>query len=188
MDKPAPLKTGKFFRWKELAADLNIGERGLRHLLKDGKLSKLARGLYYVPRPSVYGPVPPEAEELVAAFLRDSNFLLVSPNNYNSLSLGTTQLYNITWVYNHKLQGTFVLGNRPFEFRKKQRFPQYLTQEFLLVDMLNNLDELAEDKSRILAITKRRLSLSGISKQMQDAVQNYGSYATRKLFASWAIK
>jgi hypothetical protein len=38
---------------------------------------------------------------LVESFLKDSDFLMVKPNLYNTLGLGLTQLYNTTWVYNH---------------------------------------------------------------------------------------
>ena len=53
------------------------------------------------------------------AFLRDHRFLLTSPNAYNSLAFGTTQLYNQTVVYNHKRHGQFELGGgRVFEYEK----------------------------------------------------------------------
>ena len=41
----------------------------------------------------------------MAAFLRDKDFLVFSPSAYNTLGLGTTQLYNRTLVYNHKPTG-----------------------------------------------------------------------------------
>jgi hypothetical protein len=41
----------------------------------------------------------------------------------------------------------FTLGNRQYDFRVKPRFPKRLSDEFLFVDALNNLGELAEDKT-----------------------------------------
>lgn len=72
---------------------------------------------------------------------------MVSPNAYNSLGVGTTQLYDKTVVYNHKRHGTFSLGGRNFEFRMKPTFPKALSKEFLLVDLVNNLDRLAERRN-----------------------------------------
>jgi hypothetical protein len=43
--------------------------------------------------------VPPAEETLIRSFLKDDRFLLTSPNVYNSLGIGTTQLYNKQLVY-----------------------------------------------------------------------------------------
>ena len=80
---------------------------------------------------------------------RDKEFLVFSPSSYNAVGLGTTQLYNRTLVYNHKRHGVFRLGNRQFDFRVKPRFPKKLSREFLYVDLLNNLEELAEDRAHV---------------------------------------
>ncbi|MEI9899953.1 MAG: hypothetical protein WDN31_07155 [Hyphomicrobium sp.] len=54
-------------------------------------------------------------------------FLLTAPNAYNSLGVGTTQLYDMTVVYNHKRHGAFTLGSRRFDFRVKPAFPKSLS-------------------------------------------------------------
>jgi hypothetical protein len=95
----------------------------LRQLQKDGTLTKLSGGLYYCPKKTTFGEAPAEDEKLVEAFLKDRRFLLTSPNAYNALGVGTTQLYNQTVVYNHKRHGSFKLGGRMFEFRMKPYFP-----------------------------------------------------------------
>jgi hypothetical protein len=128
--------------------------------------------------------VPPKDDELVEAFLKDENFLLLSPNSYNSLGLGTTQLYNKTMVYNHKRHGIFKLGNRSFEFRVKPRFPKKVDKEFLLVDLLNNLDSLAENKGNVLAMVEKQLNKFEISK-LQKTVSAYGAGRTKKRVSSW---
>lgn len=145
---------------------------------------KLAPGLYYAPRNSTFGALPPDDGELVAAFLRDKDFLLFSPSAYNSAGLGTTQLYNRTLVYNHKRHGVFKLGNRQFDFRMKPRFPKKLTPEFLFVDALNNVGELAEDKTEVLARGRGRAA-SFDRQRLQRAVETYGSVATKKRLAGW---
>ena len=72
--------------------------------------------------------------------------------------VGTTQLYDKTVVYNHKRHGNFSLGGRKFDFRVKPSLPRTLSREFLLVDLVNNLDRLAESKKEVLARVKERRS------------------------------
>jgi hypothetical protein len=84
--------------------------------------------------------------------------LVASPNAYNSLGVGTTQLYDKTVVYDHRRHGDFVLGGRKFAFRMKPAFPKTLSREFLLVDLVNNLDRLAETKKEVLARVRERVA------------------------------
>ncbi|KAA0893124.1 hypothetical protein FQ179_09810 [Pusillimonas sp. ANT_WB101] len=147
-------------------------------------MKKLAQGLYHSPKQSAFGLLPPADGLVVESFLRDKDFLVFSPSAYNTVGLGTTQLYNRTLVYNHKRHGVFTLGNRQFDFRIKPRFPKKLSPEFLFVDLLNNLDELAEDHDAVLHQAHVKLS-SFDSTRLERAVENYGSMATRKRFREW---
>jgi hypothetical protein len=178
------LHAGRVYRREELSAWSRSVDRDLQQLVGGGFLQKLAQGLYYAPRQSTFGALPPDDEEVVGAFLRDSDFLIFSPNAYNSLGVGTTQLYNTTWVYNHKRHGRFQLGNRSYEFRSKPKFPRTVTPEFLLVDMLNNLDMLAEDKDLLLGRVRSRFADMD-PKRLKKAMADYGSVATRKLTRYW---
>jgi len=178
------LRAGKVYRREDLANVSNAVDRHLRELVAGGALKRLAQGLYYAPKKSAFGLLPPEDRALIAAFLRDKDFLVFSLSSYNTLGLGTTQLYNKTLVYNHKRHGLFSLGNRQFDFRVKPRFPKKLTPEFLLVDAINNLDELAEDKNQVLQLAARKLS--GFDQvNLTLAVARYGSVATKKRFGQW---
>lgn len=178
------LRAGKVYRREDLTQVSNAVDRHLRELVSGGALKRLAQGLYYAPRKSVFGILPPDDQELVAAFLRDKDFLVFSPSSYNALGLGTSQLYNKTLVYNHKRHGLFSFGSRQFDFRVKPRFPKTLTPEFLLVDAINNLDELAEDKNQVLQMVERKLS--GFDQaSLKQAVSDYGAVATKKRFLRW---
>ena len=181
------LKKGHVYRREDLLSDSNAVDRHLKQLLEAGDLEKLAQGLYYAPKSSAFGRVPPKDEDLVEAFLKDENFLLLSPNSYNSMGLGTTQLYNKTVVYNHKRHGLFKLGNRNFEFRMKPRFPKKVDKEFLLIDLLNNLDSLAEDKDAILVNTEQQLDKFEVSKLLKT-VSAYGAARTKKRISSWLLQ
>jgi len=174
------LKRGKVYRRAELSQWSASVDRHLEGLLAEGTLQKLSQGVYYYPKATPFGTPPPEEEELVRSFLKDDRFLLTSPNAYNSLGVGTTQLYNTRTVYNHKRHGEFELGNRKFDFRVKPHFPQKVTPEFLLVDLVNNLGTLAEDKQQVLKNVVAKVGLMDNSKLVQ-AVKNYGNAGAKKI-------
>jgi hypothetical protein len=177
------LRGGQVYRRSELSEWSNAVDRHLDELLQEGVLEKLSPGLYYVPKTSAFGKVPPEEDVLVQSFLKDGRFLLLSPNSYNSLGVGTTQLYNKKVVYNHKRHGKFKLGNREFEFQLKHHFPAKITEEFLLVDLANNLDNLAEDRNEVLNKLLNKASQMP-KKKLKHAVTAYGTIKTKKLLKS----
>ena len=119
---------------------------------------------------------------LSAPSSRTDRFLVASPNAYNSLGVGTTQLYDKTVVLNHKRHGLFSLGGRTFDFRVKPSFPRSLSPEFLLVDLVNNVDRLAESKNDVLARVKDRAS-SYDAPRLERFARDYGNVRTKKFFA-----
>jgi len=174
------LKRGQVYRRTDLAQWSNAVDRHLELLVQDGTLQKLSHGMYYYPRQTAFGQAPPDEESLVRSFLKDDRFLLTSPNTYNSLGVGTTQLYNKRTVYNHKRHGDFKLGNRNFSFRVKPHFPKKATQEFLLVDLVNNLDALAEDKQEVLKKLAFKVQTMDM-KKLAQSVFEYGNAKTKKV-------
>ena len=144
------LRPGQVYRRKDLARWSTAVDRHLRQLVMEGCLEKVANGLYMVPRQTRFGPAPAKPEKLVETFLGDDRFLMVSPNAYNGLGVGTTQLHNVPVVYNHKRHGRFKLDGREYDFRMRSTVPSRLTQEVLLVDLLHNLVRLPEDASGVL--------------------------------------
>jgi hypothetical protein len=177
------IKPGQVYRRSDLEYYSSAIDRHLSMLTKDGSLLKLNHGIYYAPRSSKFGIVPPDDAVLVESFLKDSDFLLVKPNFFNALGLGLTQLYNTTWVYNHKRKGEFKLNGKTFEFKIKSSFPNKLTKEFLLVDLLNNLDELAEDQNKALRNLPNKLSDFN-DVELLRVTQQYGSGKTKQLLKS----
>ncbi|WP_316168733.1 MULTISPECIES: DUF6088 family protein [unclassified Bradyrhizobium] len=175
------LKPGQAYRRADLARWSASVDRHLRELVKSGTLRKLSGGLYVYPKETEFGPAPPADKEVVAAFLKEKSFLLASPNAYNSLGVGTTQLYDRTVVYNHKRHGDFQLGKRKFAFRMKHRFPKALTREFLLVDLVNNVDQLAEAKDELLKRVAEHAAKSD-PKQLRRMVREYGNERAKKFF------
>jgi hypothetical protein len=175
------LRPGQVYRRGELTRWSKAVDRHLKQLQDDGTLTKLAPGLYSYPKKTVFGKAPAKDDKLIETFLRDNRFLVASPNAYNGLGVGTTQLYDKVVVYNHKRHGTFLLGGRTFEFRMKMSFPKTLSREFLLVDLVNNLDRLAESKKEVLTRVSERVT-SYDAPRLQRAARHYGNVRTKKFF------
>lgn len=174
---------GRTYRRAEVAAWSKSVDRDLRTLVRQGALKKLRGGIYFRPQQSVFGEVPVDDHERVRSFLKDDRFLLTSPNAYNALGLGMTQLYNKQWVYNHKRHGDFDLGGRAYAFRVKHHFPLGTpTPEFLLVDLVNNVDELAEDREVVLRKVRERAATMD-SNRLGQAVGEYGNASAQRFFA-----
>jgi hypothetical protein len=177
----AKLRPGQTYRRADLAQWSTAVDRHLKEAVQAGALTKLAGGICYSPKLTAFGKAPPEDETLIATFLRGGSFLLASPTAYNGLGIGTTQLHNRTVVYNHKRHGEFALGGRTYDFRMKPTFPKKLTREFLLVDLVNNLDRLGETSTEVLERVKDRLSSSDTAR-LRKVAQTYGSQRAKKFF------
>lgn len=177
------LKPGSVYRRDDLAKWSNAVDRHISELLEGGMLEKLGAGLYLRPKQSTFGSTPPSDTDLVAAFLKDNRFLITSYNAYNQLGVGTTQLYNETIVYNHKRHGRSTFKGRSFDFRRKAFFPKKVTEEFLLVDLVNNIDQLAEDKESLLGKVQEKANKLE-SKSLKRISHEFGTVSTRKFFDS----
>jgi len=174
------INRGEVYRRSDLEYYSAAIDRQLAQLIKGGQLVKLNQGLYYAPMQSKFGVVPPDDHLLVERFLKDEDFLLISPNAFNTLGLGLTQLYNTMWVYNHKRKGEFILNGKSFDFKLKNSFPQKITREYLLVDLLNNFESLAEDKKNIVdKLTKNVLSFN--MDALMKATQQYGNGTAKRI-------
>jgi hypothetical protein len=175
------LRPGHVYRREDLLPWSRAVDRHLKQLVGDGTLTKLAGGLYLRPKDTVFGKAPPDDDKLVESFLKDNRFLLASPKTYNQLGVGTTQLYDETVVYNHKRHGRFSLGGRVFDFRVKPSFPKSLSKEFLLVDLVNNVDQLAENREQVLKHVKQQV-LSTNRARLERYARAYGNVRARKFF------
>lgn len=177
------LKPGQVYRRADLTQWSNAVDRHLKQLVEDGTLQKVSQGVYAYAKQTSFGKAAPEDYKLVETFLKTNDFLLFSSNIYNALGVGTTQLYNEQVVYNRKRHGKFKLGNRTFNFQMKPYFPKEVSKEFLLVDLVNNINKLAEEQDVVLARVSHVAAHMDATSLKRD-VQRYGGIRARKLFAS----
>ena len=139
--------------------------------------------MFYFPELSSFGPTPAKEEELIRKYLDGNRFLIMSPNLYNRLGVGTTQLYNTRIVYNSKRHGEVIFDKRKFSFQRKSHFPNKITPEYLVVELVNNLDKLAEDKEEIIKRLSFKISSFNL-RYLKKAISDYGSSKSKKIFAS----
>jgi hypothetical protein len=124
------LTPGQVYRRSDLEKWSRSVDRDVAVLVDNGVLVKVSQGLYQCPQRSRYGVLPVNTDKLLTSFLKDDDYLVTSPNDYNALGLGTTQLYNFQVIYNHKRHGRFELGGQVFEFQRKPRFPKKRLSNF----------------------------------------------------------
>lgn len=175
----ASLVPGQVYRRADLATQSSNVDRHLAKLVAEGRLKKLSQGVYSAPKATAFGEAPPNTESLIKTFLKDDHFVVYGPSQFNSLGLGTTQLYNRLVVFNRKRVGEFTLGERTYFFHRWREAPKQLTTEFLVVELLNRLDELAEDRDQILKKLKDKLQDFNRRRLLLSA-SRYGTLSTQK--------
>ncbi len=175
-------RRGQVYRRADLLSLSDSIDRHLKQLVEEGMLTKLEFGLYYYPTQASFGAVPPTDKVLVRAFLKGDRFLLTSPNVYNTLGVGLTQLYNTTWVYNRKRHGRFRIGKRRLDFRMKRDFPKTLSEEFLLVDLVDNFHCLSDENYEARHESVKRRALRMNAKVLAKNVRKYGGRKAKKFF------
>ncbi len=175
------LVPGQTYRRSDLAPFSSNVDKYLAQLVQDGELKKVAYGLYAVPRSTVFGEALPEERSLLQSFLKDDHFVVYSPSQFNLLGLGTTQLYNRVIVFNRKRVGEIELGSRSFYFHRWREAPKELSLEFLAVECVNRLNELAEDREQIVVKMKEKLPQFD-QRRLRHAILHYGNSSTQKKF------
>ena len=180
------LSAGEVYSWDHLTECSKSPGRDIKRLLDEELLNKVGPGLYLFPKKSRFGTVPPSAQQVVNVFLKTDDFLFVSPNYYNGLGLGLTQLKNEVFVYNKKRHGDVKLSNRTYHFKLKVKgYPKELTKEYLLVDLVNNLDEVGESSSILLRKIADSVQANEFNNtQLFMLAKQYGHVYTKKFFVA----
>jgi len=179
--KTPRLKEGRVYRTEKFR-DLDSNPTRLVNRLV--RLTPLSKGLYYAPRESSFGPVPPREDEVLRAFFRGKPYLRTGPSTWNALGLGATMVEVWPLVYNTTRSGRVELAGKPFELRRV-RFPRQPTPEFFVVDLIENrgragLDVTVARHALVQALKAGRFSREG----MEDMAGRFGTQATRDFVQS----
>lgn len=170
---------GRIYRRSDFVSFSSNIDRNLAILVEEGKLKKIAHGLYMAAKNTAFGPVSPDYNLLIKAFLKDDHFVIYGPSQFNSLELGTTQLYNQLIVFNRKRVGEFTVAGNKFTFYRWREAPKELTPEFLVIELLNRLDHLAENRDTVLLNLSNKISTFNL-KKLQFTAAHYGTISTQK--------
>lgn len=178
------LEPGRVYRRADLARWSNSIDRHLQQLVKTRALVEQSWGLYYCPKRTSSGEVPPDTGELIRAFLKDDRFLIIPRQAYDPLRTGTLRgNKEETLVYNHKRHGVFVLGGHKFDFMVKPHFPDKISLEFLLVDLVNAVCLRAASKNRDAVLEQVARKAQRMNpRAMREAIKQYAGARAKKFF------
>jgi hypothetical protein len=87
------------------------------------------------------------------------------------------------WNALAKLKKVASIDGKTFEFKLKSSFPKNISREYLLVDLLNNLDNLAEDQTQAIAKLPNNVRSFNTAALMK-ATQQYGTGKTKRTLKS----
>lgn len=177
------LVEGSVYRRSDFTNVSSNVDRNLKELVNRGELKKLQNGLYLHPKKTPFGEALPDEDALLQKFLDDDHFVVYGPSMFNSLGLGTTQLYNEKVVFNRKRHGVMSLGGRTYTFYRWKEAPKNLSKEFLLVEMFNRLDELSENREEVVSNLKKKLSEFNLLK-LNNSLNRFGTKSTQKKLKS----
>lgn len=144
-----PLEPGTVYRTAWLRRWGDNPTRLAARLEANGLVRRLGHGLFYAPKRSRFGEVPPSDKALLDAFLDGTPYLVTGPTRWNTLGLGSTALFAHPLVYNTKRTGTFELGGRTFELRRVA-FPADPSPEWFVVDLLRHADSAGVDHADLV--------------------------------------
>ncbi len=177
------LKPGRVYRTRDFARWSANPTRLAKRLVRQGALEQLAHGLFARPRQSSFGPVPPNDEALMRAFLGTSRFLFTGPEFWNLLRLGATAWFPARLVYNEKRSGKFLLAGRPFLLRRV-RFPRNPSPEWYVVDLFENAGSVSLAQSDLgVALTSAMREHRFQAEPLQKYAREFGTGETQKLIA-----
>lgn len=174
------MRPGRVYRRQNLASISTAIDRDLKSLIDSGQARKLAGGLYCRAGANTFGAATPDEREIVRAFLKSNDFLLVSHKDFNQLGLGPARLFGNRVVYNRKRSGYFQLGGQRFRFRIVRAYPRSPSKEYLLVDLLNHAGEFPGDAGRVIESLESRPHALDREK-LAACLARYGGLRARNL-------
>lgn len=179
-----PLEPGRVYRTRDLLGHGANAPRLARRLTKEGKLTRLAHGLFAAPKPGRFGAVPPRDEALMTAFLDGSPFVFTGPERWNALGLGSTASFAAQLVYNTRRSGEFAFAGRRFLLRRVA-FPERPTAEWYVVDLFEHADEAGASREELAAALRRAVQRNVFdAERLRGMAERFGSKATVALVKS----
>lgn len=178
---PTSFTPGRVFRTRDLASLTANPTRTAKRWVDEGLCTRLRPGLYAVAEMTKFGSAPPDRRNLLRSFLDGDAFVITGPPVWNTLGLGSTQMFAHPLVYNRKRSGLFNLGGRTFDLRRV-KFPDQPTLEWFVVDLLENLPSVCLDRSETAVILAARLAAGAFNPDTLAAMAAaFGTKATQEV-------
>lgn len=115
----------------------------LERMYKDGELAKAARGIYYKPKSSKYGIIPPSQEQIIESFTKNNTGTVIGYALYNKLNL-TTQVAKTVQVLSSTLD-SFTKTIRNVSIKQVElEFTQDVEDMIQGLDVLQNFYEIED--------------------------------------------
>jgi len=131
-----------------------------------------------------FGPVPPEDEEILRAFLGSDEFVLTGPPYWNALALGTTAAFPVVLVYNTRRTGEFTFGHRRYRLRRV-RFPTRPSAEWYVIDLLEHRGMAGVSRRQLATALATALRQGRFDPQsLRRMAREYGTRKTQDLVES----
>ena len=115
----------------------------LERMSKAGKLNKAAKGVYYLPKNSRFGPVPLSEEDIILAFTKENTGTVVGYSLYNQLGL-TTQIPKITKILSASLETQTKTIQNVAVFHSPLWFSREVEYMVHTLDVLQNLGQIQD--------------------------------------------
>lgn len=175
------LEAGRAYRTRDLRRWGANPARLAKRLVRQGKLRQAAQGLFYAPLESRFGQAPPREEEILRAFLGDSDFVITGPPRWNALGLGATAMFAATLVYNHRRTGEFTFDGQRFLLRRVL-FPRNPPPEWFVIDLLEHHGMVGASLSELEARLVTTLASGRWDRdRLRAMAEVFGTQATRDL-------
>ena len=182
MPSPAQpdFEAGRVYRTSDLARWGANPTRLAKRLVHEGQLRQLRHGLFYSPKKSRFGDVPPDDAAILRAFLGDDDFLFTGPPRWNALGLGSTAAFAVSLVYNTKRSAEYKFGGRRFQLRRV-RFPRPAPPEWFALDLIEHRDMAGISLADVAAGLTRALVEGRLDREtMLTMAREYGTKASVK--------
>ena len=122
--------------------------KALERMYKNKEIDKLSKGIYYFPKNSKYGIVPPSDEEIIETFTRSNKGMVIGYGLYNKLNL-TTQISKKTVIYSSKIEGE-TKNIRNIEIKNVQvKFSKEYIEIIQMLEVLQNYYKIQDLNNKV---------------------------------------
>lgn len=140
---------------------------------------RLRNGLFFHPRASKFGPVPPSDDEILKRFLDGSPYVVTGTERWNALGLGTTAASASSLVYNRKRSGRFTLAGKVFDLRRVS-FPEHPPKEWYVVDLFENADRAGASRVDLARALRSAVARGAFdAKRLRKMAAEFGTRHTK---------